>query len=535
MVKEREYKQIELSLPQSDVYFARTPLVLDMAGQGSGKTENIGVQTIEVIQVAPQIKGFIGANTYIQLSQSTLTKAFAAWEKYKGWVEYDKDNPHGSYVVDKKPPAHFKKYHKLKSYNNTISFDNGCLIFTGSLDNYKAHDGKEFGWAHLDETKDTPKEAITHVILARLRQMGLFYQADQKLVYCEDKEQAEAMGLTPFNPCYIHTSPAYGGVDWLIELFRLNVGDRPKEIKEALLNVADLDYYLLQEDNITAVIYQTHHNAKNLPAGWIENKLKTMTSDEAMLFVYGYPFSRTGNEYYNEFSMQKHVVKHIPVNFKQMLYLTYDFNVMPYVTQLALQVDNVVRYYNEVTGEKVDFLEDSHIGFKALNVMRFKVVKEFCLAPPDNESEKAAETAGSWYTLNGGSQSVRVYGDAEGHTRIRGLGALTQYKIIKRILQKYIATEIVAKKANIGVLMRKKLMNRIFAGIFPEIEFYVASECKETIRDLEFLKQAPEGGKFKEKARDETTGALYEKIGHTSDALEYLICEILRSYLKYID
>ena len=233
--------------------------------------------------------------------------------------------------------------------------------------------------------------------------------------------------------------------------------------------------------------------------------------------------------------MAKHVVHKIPVNFNSRLYLSYDFNVMPYVTQVALQIDNVVRYYNEQTGEKVDFLEEQHTGFKAINVMRFKVVKEFCYRPPDNETEKAADAAGNWYKLNGGTQDIRVYGDAEGHTRIRGLGALTQYKIVKRILQKYTACEIAAKKSNIGVLMRKKLMNRIFAGVFPEIEIYVSAECTEVIRDLEFLKQAPEGGKFKEKERDESTGALYEKIGHTSDALEYLICEILRSYLKYID
>ena len=33
------------------------------------------------------------------------------------------------------------------------------------IKNYLAHDGKEFGWAHLDETKDTKKEAlITQII-----------------------------------------------------------------------------------------------------------------------------------------------------------------------------------------------------------------------------------------------------------------------------------------------------------------------------------------------------------------------------------
>ena len=167
--------------------------------------------------------------------------------------------------------------------------------------------------------------------------------------------------------------------------------------------------------------------------------------------------------------------------------------------------------------------------------MRFKVVKEFCYPPPNNVTEKVSEAAAQWYTLNGGTQDVRVYGDAEGHTRIRGLPTLTQYKIIKRIIQKFVACEIAAKRSNIGVEMRRKLINKILANVFPEIEFYVSAECVETVRDFEFLKQAPEGGKFKEKVKDPVTGGMYEKIGHVSDAIEYMVCEILKSYLKYID
>ena len=168
-------QEILLSKPQNAVYKARTPIVLDMAGQGSGKTENISIFRAEKKQNFPKVKGIIGANTYLQLSQTTLNKCFTAWKKYYGWDEYDKThNPAGFYVVDKKPPPHFKRHERLKSYNNTISFANGCLVYTGSLDNYRAHDGKEFGWAHLDETKDSRKEALTHVIFARLRQTGIF-------------------------------------------------------------------------------------------------------------------------------------------------------------------------------------------------------------------------------------------------------------------------------------------------------------------------------------------------------------------------
>ena len=102
---------LNLSHPQASVYYARTPLVLDMAGQGAGKTENIGVQSGDMINRFPKAIGFIAANTYLQLSQTTLKKAMDTWRKYYGWDEYDKnDNPSGFYVIDKKPPAHFRKF-----------------------------------------------------------------------------------------------------------------------------------------------------------------------------------------------------------------------------------------------------------------------------------------------------------------------------------------------------------------------------------------------------------------------------------------
>lgn len=82
--------RIRLSHPQNAVLKARTPLVLDMAGQGGGKTEMIGIMSAILIMGFPQVKGFIGANTYMQLSQTTLEKAMGVWAKYFGWDEYDR-------------------------------------------------------------------------------------------------------------------------------------------------------------------------------------------------------------------------------------------------------------------------------------------------------------------------------------------------------------------------------------------------------------------------------------------------------------
>src|SRR5690606_16834768 len=122
------------------------------------------------------------------------------------------------------PPHHFVRYERLKNYYNTICFRNGAMIYVGSLDNFKAHDGKEFAWAHLDETKDTKKEALTTVILSRLRQYGMWVKPDGEVFWDEKMrlDEAKENGYRSWNPCYIHTSPAEGGVDWLIDMFKLS-------------------------------------------------------------------------------------------------------------------------------------------------------------------------------------------------------------------------------------------------------------------------------------------------------------------------
>ena len=117
----------------------------------------------------------------------------------------------------------------------------------------------------------------------------------------------------------------------------------------------------------------------------------------------------------------------------------------------------------------MDFLEGGEVGFEAINVTRIKFCKEFCLKPPQNETEQAAEVLGLWLQANGFTGDVAIYGDASGHNRITGLGALTQYKILRRVMAKYYANDVLADKANISVLQRKKLLNRIFEGKFPEI------------------------------------------------------------------
>lgn len=527
-----EEKHVYFTPPQMAVINARTSIILDMAGQGAGKTELIGYISGIMIRLFPAMKGFIGANSYNQLSQSTLEKTMSAWKRYHNWDAFDKnENPSGQYVIDKKPPAHFISIVKLKSYKNVISFINGCVVYVGSLENYKAHDGKEFGWAHLDETKDTKEVAVKEVIMGRLRQIGLYFDQNGGLHYfAGDPPVINGLTFTDWNPLYIHTSPSSAGTEWINKMFNLDKYER--EILDAVTDLSTFFYNVTRTK--TVVIYQSDWNRLNLPANFLDNRRDSMTADEELMLLSGYPFAKTGNEYYPEFSRRRHVIDNIEVDFTKRLHVAYDFNIMPYVTQIVSQIDYVVRYYNKQTKDKRAFIEDSDVGYEAINVMRVKILREILGRPPRNETEMACDDLGSWLKINDFSGDLAVYGDASGNNRITGLPQLTQYKIIERILRKYVAVDLQTDKRNIAPLLRRKLIRRILDDKYPHIEIYFDKTCEQTIRDFEFLKTVPDG-KHKEKAIDKSTGKAYEIIGHTSDALEGFLTKLFKPLLRDLD
>ena len=254
-----------------------------------------------------------------------------------------------------------------------------------------------------------------------------------------------------------------------------------------------------------------------------------MTGEEQSLFIDGNPFAKTGSEFFNEFQKRNTVVERVPLNFEGTFNASFDFNASPYTTLLVGQTDYIVKFYNEKTGEKKDFLDVGDEGFAPLEVMRIFIQKEFL--DRDGDTDGACRSFIDWLELNEANGDINVWGDATGRSRIAGLGSTTNFKLIEEAFASF-ATEIKAKKSNISIKLRRKFMNKLFAGKIPEIELYIAEECQELIRDLMFLKKAPDGTKHKEKETDPHTGKSFEKIGHTSDALEYFVCELCRDWLK---
>ena len=136
-------------------------------GVATGKTFTGSHFSITMIQEFPHMTGFIGANTYDQLSQATLREFFYWLEEY-GY----------EFVIDRRPPIAWGYNRTLKQYNNTCHVRNPktgnvTLLFTRVLSDENPLRGIEFSWYWLDETRDTPE--ITHdVVLSRMRETPNF-------------------------------------------------------------------------------------------------------------------------------------------------------------------------------------------------------------------------------------------------------------------------------------------------------------------------------------------------------------------------
>lgn len=139
-------------------------------GVGSGKTFCGSAWAIRQAINYPKILGFIGSNTYRQLSQSTLPPFF--WLcRYLGI----------DYIYGKRPPVSWNVKSKYEDHTGVITLINGAQIVTYSLENYFAIRGIQVGWAWLDETADTNPDAV-RVLFERLRGFDGIYPDYKYLV-----------------------------------------------------------------------------------------------------------------------------------------------------------------------------------------------------------------------------------------------------------------------------------------------------------------------------------------------------------------
>jgi hypothetical protein len=478
----------KVSAPQRAILKSTKSLNLFLAGVGSGKTFVGGIISYRFVRKFPKVRGFIGANTYLQLTQSTLFRIREYWKSI-GVVEYEKSSsPYGQYVVNKKPPSHFNtEGHNFDDYYGIISFINGAIIFTGSLDHAEAHYGKEFAWAILDETKDSDETDIKEVILSRLRQRG---------IYVKDGELSNEG--QDFNPVYFLTSPAK--TDWINEMFKLE-----QYIDEISAKIySDKTYFFKEFDDKFVTISSTYHNLHNLPSNYIDLIKERNTEERARALIYGNPFTQTGGEFYSSFDRLNHV-ENVRYDPNLPIHISFDQNSVPYNSATIWQVTN----HNER--------------------WHLMCIDEITLQNPRNSTEEVCEEFMSRYPNH--KAGLFYYGDASGHNRsTMNKDFKHHYEIVRFKLARYLVSSSDRTLfVNPSLVLRRDFVNKIFEEKLP-IKISIDEGCKYLINDYLYVKQAVDGTKDKHIVTDKETGDKYQKYGHLSDSADYLMVELFKVF-----
>lgn len=142
-----------------------------VGGIASGKTFIGSHWVIKMLWDNPGKTGFIGANTYDQLSGATLQELFS-W-----FNEYNID-----YVIDRMPPKEWRAARRFKSYQNIISvryYVNKkqviSYIHTRVMSGANNLRGITITWAWMDELAFAPINAH-NVVLSRLRETKGYFR-----------------------------------------------------------------------------------------------------------------------------------------------------------------------------------------------------------------------------------------------------------------------------------------------------------------------------------------------------------------------
>lgn len=202
---------------------------------------------------------------------------------------------------------------------------------------------------------------------------------------------------------------------------------------------------------------------------------------------------QTGGNFYKLFDRGRNTgqVKYSP---SLPLHISFDFNVNPYMTCTIWQLEGK-------TARQVD---------------------EITLPSPQNRTENVCREFERRYP--GHTAGLFVYGDPSGMQEdTRTEKGYNDFVIIQRKLAKYRPSLRVSKAAP-PVVMRGNWINSIFAHNTGGLTVIIGDNCGKSISDLMYLKEASDGTKAKTKEKDPDTKVSYERYGHCSDSMDYLLC-----------
>jgi phage terminase large subunit len=245
----------------------------------------------------------------------------------------------------------------------------------------------------------------------------------------------------------------------------------------------------------------TVHHSVYQDNRWLPDAVKAQIEDYKTTNPYLYSVyakglwtqKETGGNFYKLFDRIKNTCQ-AEYDRSMALHVSFDFNVNPYMTATIWQLH----------------------GKKAIQI------DEICLPTPNNRTEAVCREFIRRY--HGHGAGLFIYGDPSGMQEdTRTEKGYNDFVIIGRSLQQFHPQMRVAKVAP-PVVMRGNFINTVFKTGYQGVEILVGQNCTTSISDLLYCKEAPDGTKAKLKEKNQETNVSFERYGHTSDSMDYLIC-----------
>lgn len=247
-------------------------------------------------------------------------------------------------------------------------------------------------------------------------------------------------------------------------------------------------------DNKTFETTYTVHHSTYKDNRWLPDSFKAQLLDLQRTNPYYYTIyvlgmwgnRTTDGNFYSGFDRTRNVLPQAECRYNplQVLHVTFDFNVNPYVTICIWQI----------TGKRATQID------------------EICLPTPNNRTDLACREFCRRY--RGHQGGVFIYGDPAGlHEDTRTEKGYNDFRIIANELAEF-RPQMKYQKVAPPVHTRGQFINAVFSERAQGLDFIISDKCTNSIADYMFLKMASDGTKAKIKTKNPDTGVSYEKYGH---------------------
>jgi len=210
---------------------------------------------------------------------------------------------------------------------------------------------------------------------------------------------------------------------------------------------------------------------------------------------------RTGGEFLKQFKQEKHVGTYA-YNDALPLHISFDENVLPYLTCNVFQIEN---------------------GF-------VKQIDEILLEDPKNTLRDTCHEFIERYGNN--HHGVYVYGDATSKKRDTKLEKGQNFYYLVRSYLIKMKPDFRVPLANPSVTMSRRFVDALLFGDIDGYNFGIDKRCVKSINDYQYTQENEDGKVMKKVVKDRNTGQSYQERGHCTDALRYLLCALLLEQYK---